>query len=128
MSYWSAKGFENAAHSKFFATQRNAAYFQNRETTNSRDRERTTATSKSHFRWQETALNYFIAGKFNGNTITNSRGRVSSLSLFLLFFPLLPSPSPISLTPSMSTASRIRNRKLVTRPTVCSEGGVYPSG
>lgn len=94
LPHWSARGLENAAYSKFFATQRNAAYFQNRDT-NSRDRERTTATSKSHFRWQETALNYFIAGKFNGNTITNSRGRVSSLSLSPLF---LPPPLPLPPT------------------------------
>lgn len=59
------------------------------------------ATSQSHFRWQETVLNYFIVGKFNGNTITNSRSRVSPLSPS--FFP----PPSISLTISMSIASRI---------------------
>lgn len=64
------------------------------------------ATSQSHFRWQETVLNYFIVGKFNGNTITNSRSRVSPPSLLSLSLSFFPPPS-ISLTISMSIASRI---------------------
>lgn len=123
LPHWSARGLENAAYSKFFATQRNAAYFQNRILAIASARR---------------LLRNRISGGKKRRLITSSpvnsmetqlriRAAVYPLSLSS-FSPSSPPPPPNSLTPSMSTASRIRNRKLVTRPTVFSEGGVYPSG
>lgn len=85
------------------------------------------ATSQSHFRWQETVLNYFIVGKFNGNTITNSRSRVSppsssSLSRSLLFsssFHLVNYLDEHRVS-NLETGSSLLGPR-------CSEGGVYPS-